>query len=127
MKVNGPVLVRIKLPAKGVALMLKPNCMGHPCSLTIRSRNFSLPNNHSQSFDYNEELDDGTYKALYSRNATVLHLNISVLRHINSHRKGHKNYMKISLEMFSSGCFYWDQLENSWNSDGCKVNLHVVY
>ena len=126
-KINETVPIRIKLPAKGVTLMLKPNCSGIPCLISVHhGKNFSNIN-QSLLFDFKSGLDDGLFKPFYSTSTEILHLNVSVHNQTYSHKKNHSSSLKFSLEVYATGCFYWERLENSWMSDGCKVSQHVLH
>ena len=124
-KINETVPIKIKLPAKGVTLMLKPNCSGLPCLISVRNGSISAKINQSHIF-YTEH-DDGKFKPLYLPNTEKLHLNVSVFEHRNFSKKDQSTYRNFSLEVFATGCYYWGRLENSWQSDGCKVGQHVLH
>ena len=126
-RINETVPIQIKLPAKGVTLMLKPNCSGVPCLISVRNGKFSLENNQSHFFDIRSGLDDGLFQPFYSTSTEMLHLNVSVHNHTYSHKISHTNSLKFSLEIYTTGCFYWERSENLWKSDGCKVGQHVLH
>lgn len=122
-KKNAPLLVRIKLPAEGVTLMLRPNCSERPCSISIRNKNFAMMNNQGKLFDIEEKGDVGNFNAFYSPNAKELILSVLWLGNYSS-SSSHNKSIHVSLEMFATGCFYWNKLENSWSSDGCRVRKY---
>ena len=126
MKIEERIPIDIKLPGKGVTLMLKPNCNGHACSVSVRDRNHNRawPISQLQLFHIKGGHDDGLFKPFHSTNAKEFRL--TVLVHSYKFSSHESNFLNFSLEAFTTGCFYWSQLESLWSSRGCKVDKQTA-
>lgn len=115
-------LILIQMPAKGITLMFKPCCIGGTCRIAIYDGNESLPINRSNSFNLNDGEDAG-YKPFTSMNATKISMGVTmVLGNNTKQNSSSSDHLIFSLQLFSTGCFYWNDIENAWSSDGCKVH-----
>ena len=119
-------MIRIKLPAKGITLMLKPNCNGNPCTVVIRSNDFAMPKNRRQLFEIKAKGNVGSFKPFHNSNSKELSLFISMHGYNYSYGKRHNISINLSLEVFATGCFYWNKLKSSWSSDGCRVRKYFA-
>lgn len=112
--------IRIKLPAKGIILMLKPNCNSHPCSILVRDFK------QSQLFHMKSKGDAEIFKPFYNTERKEMYLFISLdPNHLKY--KDKDDYMNVSIEIFATGCFHWNDLKDMWSSDGCKVGQHSFF
>ncbi len=114
-------LVLLQLPAKGATFFLKVFCYGAPCDVFISYDGVPSPMNYTETFKVAESLQENNQSAfrIYdSLNSTKF--NLGILYNTSSSLSRNSS-VRFDLEAFVSGCFYWQEIENKWSSDGCKV------
>lgn len=116
----------INLPAEGITLMLRPDCKWHNYSMLIHNVNHSLPGGELQSYEFDCKSGFERFKPFNSNFTKKLHINISMLNESFFYKNTHNFSMNVSLEIYTTGCFYWNRYDHSWRSDGCKVGQHIA-
>ena len=99
-------------------MMLRTRCFGSPCRLTVLYDGMKQIRNIGDSiFDDS----DGEFRAFSSGSGNNIFLEIRQIK--GNAPTGQKTTVQVNftMEIYNTGCFYWNETEDTWSSDGCKV------
>ena len=123
-KKNMLLKVKIELRANGSFVILRPRCYGGPCRLSVLYDGVQKLRSRSSYFyigdsSYNDS--DGEFRAFPSNLDNNVLLEIRQIKGNVSADRNATNRVNFTMELFSTGCFYWNETEDMWSSNGCKV------
>ena len=123
-KENMLLKVKIQLRANGSFVMLRPRCYGSPCRLSLLYDDVQKIRKNSGYFDIGDSTynnSDGEFRAFPSNMDNNVLLEIRQIKGNVSADRNSSNRVNFTMELFITGCFYWNETEDTWSSDGCKV------
>ena len=117
--------VKIQLHANGSSVMLRPRCFGSPCRLSLLYDGVQKNRKKSGYFDIGDSSHDdrdGEFRAFPSNMDNNVFLEIRQVKgNVSAHWNSTVRVVNFTMEIFNTGCFYWNKTEDTWSSDGCKV------
>ena len=125
-KGNKIVQIPIRLSAKGLSLLWRLQCVGGPCTANISYQNTYSRARHSERLSFEESFHPSTKtNFIMQENLVSNQFNISV-QSANLTSSTNQSF-RYYLEAFNTGCFYWNEIDNEWSSNGCKVTLSMNF
>ena len=124
LKENMLLKIKIELRANGSSVMIRPRCYGSPCRLSLLYDGVQKIRKNSGYFDirnssYNDS--DGEFRVFPGNMDNNVFLEIRQIKGNVSADRNPTARGSFTMELFNTGCFYWNETEDIWSSDGCKV------
>ena len=100
--------------------MARTRCNGSSCQVFVSNRGRPSSKNYIQTFtveDMQSTSQEEGYRVFSNTQSAVVCFGISKVQSNVTRQQPTTVY----LDLFLTGCFYWDRSGAKWSSDGCMV------
>ena len=114
------------LPNKEISAMVKTRCVGSPCHVYVSYHGKPSPKNYAENYTVEDSSKSRGEKFKLFSKAKSTRMCIGIQK-IQKNMTGKFNStfanktVNAYLDLFLTGCFYWNTAKGAWSSDGCKV------